>query len=164
MLSTLLLSAILAQAPPNLLDRDWTSTIHFGKEGIACIARVEKKGDKYLYTYRIKNDGEKKTWIVAWPSADTAAGLWGRDDTGSHFWELKPGQEASLTVLHDDPPVEFLGMVNLYSRESPVKGWAELLKRTGAAVNTPPLFHFCGSGGTNCLMPKSRVPKARKAS
>jgi hypothetical protein len=123
--------------------------------GIKTWSSVTKKGDNYIYTYKIKNVDKNKTWVVLWDIANRATGL--GDD--AHIFRLKPGQLTTITVEHEDAPVEFFGSIRCHDKNRHVgyENWYKINKIK--IEGEQPKLYFQMSGGSTGYLPKSLVKK-----
>jgi hypothetical protein len=117
--------------------------------------RWDLRHKRWHYEYRLTNTSKDKTFFATWTLPTRAVGF---GDSG-FTWELKPGQTVGVAMLHDDPPVEAIGVIKIQDRRfhNGVKAW--LSARTAAFIGeTPTLHHQMGGQGSGYL-PKSLAKK-----
>jgi hypothetical protein len=147
------------RTPP--LGIDLRCTLGGGDELIEVISRVDKEGEKYKYTYTIKNAGKKKTWVTNWSVIDQAIGRgsnWVRG--GSHLWILEPGKETKMTVIHEDSPEWFTGGLIMYDKNRH-KGIEDWYKVRGVTIEgVQPTYYFqMAAGQMPGAIPRSMLPQ-----
>jgi hypothetical protein len=145
---------------PNL-NRNYPGFLGGNNKGIQVTSRCEKKGDKYEYTYKIKNVGEVKM-LVGWSIPDRVIGLSGEPRDIAHWYKLKPGEEAKIKVLHKDAPAFCMGMLYCHDKDKH-NGIDEWCKEHGASFSgTLPTYFFQMAAGQPGLVPKEMLPKKKE--
>jgi hypothetical protein len=133
-----------------------------GCEGMELVTSVKKAGDKWEYTYVLKNVGKRKTWLVGSSIPDRAIGLSSDSRDIAHYYRLKPGKSLTVKVVHKDPPSEYMGIIRCFNkdRHDGIKEW---YKTNGVTITgVQPTYFFQMSGGANGWLPKGLLPRKEK--
>jgi len=130
-----------------------------GFEGMELVSSVKKVGDKWEYTYVLKNIGKRKTWMVGSSLPDRAIGLSSGIRDVAHFYRLKPGKSITITVTHKDPPVEYQAVIQCFDKDRH-SGFKDWYKENGVKITgVQPTYYFQMAGGVNGWLPKGLQPR-----
>jgi hypothetical protein len=138
------------------LNKTVTGSIGWGDSILYATSRVEKVGDKFVYTYRLKNTFRRK-FLVNWTIVGMATGF-GED---SCLLELKPGQSIKFKLTHDEPPAELGGILRVWEvRKAKQKSvFNELLAENGFNMPNVPGWQHLMSASQPGPLPKSYVER-----
>lgn len=144
----------------NITHPPMVSYIGGRTEGAELTTTVQQDGDKFRYTYILKNVGKKDTWIAGSSLLDLV--ILGQNEV-INFYQLEPGKSTGFSFTHKDKPVECRGVTSVF-----VQGKLdnEDIKERGLEkveiFGIKALHSFRLMGGTNGWIPESLLPKEKK--
>jgi hypothetical protein len=123
------------------LDQDFKSSISTCNKdvcyGVEAIGRVEKRGKKYLYIYKLKNLSKTEPCLVYWDLIHF----------GAYMWELKPGEQITVTLLDSDPPKEAKGRLKAWIKHRNSKSRKRYYKEIGLTLPDIKMYEILGGLG-----------------
>lgn len=121
---------------------------------VAIITKVVKEKDKYLYTYKLKNMGNKGAYC-GWELMDLAS-------YNGHgvplVWYLDPGDEIVMTLRHEEAPVSVKKWAYIWNKSEADEKWDKHFAEAGVKIPKA-TFHHRASFGHPGPLPKSFLRK-----